>query len=977
MEEAKKPKKGAKIRELRKIFEKQEEKTLKDLEKIKKKKKQTAGQKEQHELEEKNMKAFMRSLQSLDTTKLTSKTVKDAFNKYANSISKELREENPDITKSSLTAKIKKSWTNDLSEKERLEFIFNVFGKQHGSGLLRQDFFDELLQTDLQTINKFINNYPDQDLSYILFLRQLAPEKKSKVRNYNTLLQKYITIAKEYAVDHGANISDSDSYYTIINKLLTQKYPLLIKQSNEGIQSAKEKLEKAKTKLHQLFTADLSEKGYDTEQMTLADLISSEIHPKVENKDDFSTVIDKDAIQDKLSLSSKEIKKLKSFNERDERKTLESLTISEVIKIANQLGIQTNEDSLNNDKDMLINKIIGIRRSLIDIEKKQIYNLPNFTERKYYSNCIRKYNDYKWLDGKVLRLWIAAVPGQKAINKKYILPHIEPINYDGIVWYPANNKFKVLQCLATSRIQNGNILELNLNNKKYEFMIAYTVHGSYYRLRKYGEPIGAVNHKNKRYYVLSPTIKDQILPVSKYIDAFIIQNTELFKDETQYMTDMEKNKKEKIAALLEDYVDPNSLNVAYHYLSDSLLRIAPNVFDYGSKISKLIPEYIKTTVNAVLEHEPKDKNKDLFTAIANIVTYLELPQAQIFRKRIEQRYYTPYNLILLSPEDKLPEIFGNPKVSKKDKEKMTHFITSNIALQVKKMVNILYRKEYPSERHSFMIQDVIHPKIDGQILKRISFCENPDNIANTDPHEIVFYKENNKQYCFPLKQLTVLIDLEGTDTINPATGNKFSKEFIEKIDKTYDLTGKTWSKEFVEQIWSKKGEELESKKEVEQDLKEEKEIFPGLWDIIKEKVDKIEDEIRAKISEDDESESSSDSNTESADEEDNRKKSKMRFNDETKENDNAEDDYKDDGKIEMEVKTTKDTKCEYCKSDVKDDTSYKSIMVNVDSNSNHPYKIVYFCNRQCFENKEKWPKLKNKRKRKENNSSSNKRRKKA
>lgn len=454
------------------------------------------------------------------------------------------------------------------------------------------------------------------------------------------------------------------------------------------------------------------------------------------------------------------------------------------------------------------------------IRKKQVFT------KQLDNSCASLYRVLPWLDLEVSGVYIASVEQGGDIGP-YIIED-KSIERNGEKWYMSNAKYGQLLCSKEGKLreQRGNeliILDKN-RNPKLKLKVGYQTS-----------------------------------------QGFVIQDESIFNKEKEYLVDIERTRQQKLDEILDENVTPIVEKIGMERLSAALHEVAPNVLDYG--IYRPIPGYteegemfvpkIDTDYNKkVIELLAKDSTtiREFATKLANIVVYLTIPDLgqDIFKKRIAQEYYLPSVLVELSPEEKLPEYFDDPRTPKSDQERVNNIIQFAVDTFIKSMANSIYNIKHPSER---VLPDLL-PTFFGDLPPSIewkSACANRRKVDTIPIEKIVYYKENGKIYCINIDEILVQlwlndssidVDMEPEPILNPATRNPLSNQFLDKIRSKY-------STEIREKGYQKfdipKQLELMAKESVEEQAYEPKEMLaPGLLNMIMENIKEMESEVAGK-----------------------------------------------------------------------------------------------------------------------------------
>ena len=445
----------------------------------------------------------------------------------------------------------------------------------------------------------------------------------------------------------------------------------------------------------------------------------------------------------------------------------------------------------------------------------------------------------------------------------------------------------------------------------------------------------------------------------RQLSGFIIHD----QKENKFDRKPKETQSSKIKDILSSLVSEKSKLLATNILSQELTAIAPMKKDYGiitlrpennqNTVSKFLNPntfYMKILITKLLEGT-NQTNRELFTNVANIIVYLNIPEAKIFRKNIELEYYIPDILATLSPAEKFPEIYDDPNIDERIINQLTSVINNKIFKLVNQMAVQFYKQEDQTRRSDELLRTTYDYKIKTQ--QRLSACVNKDRVKDASPEEIIYYKENGEIYCFTVDELYERF--LNNNYVNPETNNKFNDKFIQRFEELYnkkltsdgfleikikDLEEKLAAiisgdggedditvemedlrKEIEEMKRIKYKEEYEESIDVKEKNNTVKKIIPkissDLWGIVGEDIRQLEDEL---------------SNEKPADGDE---------IDEDRENERR------DGKD-----VDQEDVCVYCRNHIYDD-SIKTLVKHKNES-----RIIKFCSFKCFEDKNDWEKFK-------------------
>ena len=583
-----------------------------------------------------------------------------------------------------------------------------------------------------------------------------------------------------------------------------------------------------------------------------------------------------------------------------------------------------------------------LRETLENIGGLDWENYKPLIEDYSYTNCVSKYKEYEWIEGKVTAVWLTAGIKGRSPRSEYIFKNVSIIE-NGVKWYQANKRFFSLQCNSNKnmRTQNKDILSCyTQSGMEVQFKVGFTITGYQHSPDQYQARTRMVNNSTGQSVQRS----------------FIIQDEKMFQKERSYDHRKKQNLNQKVKYIENSPVDEQSIQIATQTLSQTLMSTLENPLtrtDYGivnshgnfqnrkSGLDKTYlykedkrvdynTQYMQILMGTILSGVDQT-NKDLFTKVANIIVYLKIPQAKMFRQNVSNEYYLPDILPTLSAEEKFPEVFEDILLPPSFISGVVATINNSIDKEVN---NLAERKHFLNDGTAKKTTTTIDYSRLDQIKtnKRISLCQNKEKLKKTDPSEIVYYLDDNGQiYCFTINELYE--QFKNDNIVNPETGNNFNNKFINRFNELYNnrLSSEGFLDSYFQDKYGFNINEQVSDKRISDTIKKSRSpICPDLWNIIAEDITELEDQL---------------SNDKPYDGDE---------IDENREIEKREQEHID-GYRETPDINPKDA-CVYCRENLADD-SIKSIIMHNDES-----RIIKFCSLKCFENKNDWEKYKVKRK---------------
>lgn len=569
-----------------------------------------------------------------------------------------------------------------------------------------------------------------------------------------------------------------------------------------------------------------------------------------------------------------------------------------------------------------------LRQTLEEIGGPDWENYKPLIEDYSFVKCMRQYQTYPWIEGKVTGVWVTSPMEVKRPNSEYIFGDTWIIE-DKIKWYQASKNFFALQCNSNKekRKQTGDILT------------CYTQGNEPIRLRV-GFTIVGYQHPPDKYQSRTHMVKK---PDGSIVQrSFIIQDEEMFRKEINYERKRYQTLHTRIKYIENSPITERSVDVGMQSLSRALLAVAPiSKTDYGiihndggyKRVDYNTP-YMQVLMDTIREGTDQT-NKNFFTKIANIIVYLKLPEAKMFRANIEKEYYLPDILATLSEREKFPEVFDDPSISPQFIDGFVAKINNNVRKQVYDFAKFLFFLQDPTMQRPTSPFEYTGINL-IKTRKRLSACENKDKVRNADPTEIIYYKDDDdKIYCFTINDLYERF-INGNIT-NPETGKQFRIPFVQRFDELYN--GRLASDGFLTTYFQEKygfdmNKLVNEKRKEDTEAKSRPPLAPNLWELVGKDIAELEDQM-------------SNEDPGDGDEiEENREEERREVEAKAGEREN--------------VKIDPTDACIYCKKHLSDN-SIKSVVMHGNES-----RIIKFCSFQCFEDKNDWEKLKKKNKKKSN-----------
>ena len=441
------------------------------------------------------------------------------------------------------------------------------------------------------------------------------------------------------------------------------------------------------------------------------------------------------------------VKFIEAFLEQDsdlENFYYEYVNIPEIRQKINKFKFGSSKKSSDSDKSSASKSDIP---SSVD---KKLYDTVEFIDKK----CLEIYNSTPWLPFRIRKIYISVVePTTLDDMNEYIYKNTDPLIFKESKWYRVNKNIYKLLCSVPlfEKSQNNDILTIkNLNIK-----------------------IG---------YKIDLFDNEKVKELND--DNFVIQNEEMFENEKKYIKNYNLSFRDKINKIISEKEITDDISIiAKTNLSRALKRVS-NLDDFYSENS----EFVNKVINSLINNSPEVRT--FIEKLGNIVIYLsydiENVSHKIFSNRIKSKYYLPEILVLLSPEEKLPEILGNTDISDSKKEHFAKSINIKLETFIQTFLRSIYDRRNPYEHIPTNSTKHFSNFIDKIPIKDWKEkCSNYEDIKDIPNENLLYYDEKGKTYCLNIRQLWQ--DFKNNNYKNPYTKKNLSKEFINNFNKTYNI----------------------------------------------------------------------------------------------------------------------------------------------------------------------------------------------
>ena len=330
--------------------------------------------------------------------------------------------------------------------------------------------------------------------------------------------------------------------------------------------------------------------------------------------------------------------------------------------------------------------------------------------------------------------------------------------------------------------------------------------------------------------------------------------------------------------------------------------------------------------NIIFDRIAESRNATLagyFGIVADIILPLqEQYHNLVYRTRIKEELYTPRQLVNLSLKDRFPEIFRDERVGRETESILRKRIASARRKFISDQAEYIYRMLNPGAQFLTRPQRVEPIQPFPDVGDRLSDCDNPWDLLDEIPQNIVKYSDGGEVWCFKLLELRTQLG-EG-NYINGYTGNRFSQEFIDRIMK-YDP--ERLQRVMLEEMAPEEEERMVERLE---EVIEGPELAPGFLNILSNALEVMEGRIEEEMG----------FGSASGEEE---------YEEDSEESSDTTSDF------EFGESEKSNERCEHCGDSVSRSRGQRSVIYK----GSEPHEIT-FCGFDCFEKADKWPKRKGK-----------------
>ena len=292
--------------------------------------------------------------------------------------------------------------------------------------------------------------------------------------------------------------------------------------------------------------------------------------------------------------------------------------------------------------------------------------------------------------------------------------------------------------------------------------------------------------------------------------GFIEQTEKIWQREVKYMRHEKAERTEKLAQYLAEPVTTDAEIVGKNMLERALSKIAPDNPNYkrDSKYLDIVVKKAAQDSSSVQEFAEKIAGIVVYIDISNIAEKEHVPNAKaakhspsspsspsssflphpdvgnahsIFAKRLAGNYYLPEVLATLSPGEKNPEVFDDPRVPSSVRDRAANNIRFHEEMAV---------REFSMDMYSLRTGERARP-VDKVTMEDVivdidpwrNTCVNAKEVENVPDIDLLYYREGEHLYCLIIPELMKRFS-QGNYT-NPVSRQPLDDDFIFRFHEMY------------------------------------------------------------------------------------------------------------------------------------------------------------------------------------------------
>lgn len=398
--------------------------------------------------------------------------------------------------------------------------------------------------------------------------------------------------------------------------------------------------------------------------------------------------------------------------------------------------------------------------------------IAELSDDTQYKDSEFMYSIVPWLSNTVENVLIAKVDNDisdyiaRKPGKSNKTTQVPPVNINGEDWYKVNNKYFKLQANPDyKKEQKGDVLNF-IDNTTGKLFVNFKLAFEVYAAKK---ERGKIN--------------------------IVFQDEALFAKEIEYIHEKTASIPQKINEILQQDIKQdikdNAINICKSYI-------------------KLQDEYIKTFINLLSTQSAKVE--DFIVRLGNILIYFPIEinnfSYELFKTRTNTGFYTPDELVNLTPVEKLPEIYDlsldleGRNITNLTRDTITDYLNNKLREFVEDFVDHMYqirnpytsfkpRSQYIHRREAPRLKGILPDwrleadnfikKYDETFtrLKNDAKDTDEENVDINDLGKYMKYRENDKIYYFNI--LDAISRLKNENLTNPYTLQPLSEQFLDSL----------------------------------------------------------------------------------------------------------------------------------------------------------------------------------------------------
>jgi hypothetical protein len=427
----------------------------------------------------------------------------------------------------------------------------------------------------------------------------------------------------------------------------------------------------------------------------------------------------------------------------------------------------------------------------VSVTKKQAKPTYVFGEDPQEKLCVSEYRKIPWINAMLIGIYIQPVDDNDL--SMYINNNAEILDQgDEGIWFPVNKDFYYFVCgpKANFRDQEGDIMKATDSSNRAVFM-----------------KVGFMTNI-----------------------GFIVQDQSIFENEKKYYRHKQKSLKEQINELRYSFVTNKLIDISKIDLSSQLHKIAPQVRDYGDD-EDYNTEYISEIIE-IFNRESTDVNSFL-RKLGELVIYLEIDNTKILKERINQELYNPTTLAGLDIYEKFPEanLLEIEIKDPKESERTINILEKRLDAYVDNMLEYYYTILNAGKRKSTRADNFAPTRVIKTYHMK-ERCVNYQDVIDVPEDQVVYYEDFLDIYCLKIPDIVDQIN-SNNSVVNPYTNEVLDEDFLHKFKTLY----------YEKYNNKKEGTPEDIITGTQPSPSPEKELAPGLLDIIIKNVAECENEL--------------------------------------------------------------------------------------------------------------------------------------